>query len=121
MAQKTQFGTTFDRVKYLARRISKTVNREQANIGEAKLAGDYHIEDMVKKFSTIDGMEIPEKLVSELVYHIHKRQQNMVESKHAAEIYIQSIIDENGKFIPMPDMIVSERDGKTVFEYIDQE
>lgn len=118
---KKEYGTSLERVEYLTRRISKTVNREQANVGEAKLAGENHIQNMIEKFSTYEGMEIPKKLVNDLVRHIDTKKANIIESKLVAELYIQCIINEQGEDIPMPDMIVSDRDGKTVFEFIDGE
>ena len=72
-----QYGTSLDRVKYLCTRIWRCMQREDANVGESRLAAEYFLENMV---------------------------------------YCDS-----GKKVESPNMRVTKRKNKTIFNYIGDE
>ena len=139
------FGTTLDRVKYLGHRMANTCERERANLGESKVACDALIEKMTHEFTHLSLKalssgatrkfidSIPEKALEDFVSAIPKEslkemfgtiidaKSKIAETKMAAESFSQCLIDSCGKDLPLPNIRVTERDGKTVFIFVIEE
>jgi len=136
------YGTSLDRVKWLGHRMAATCERELANVGESKLACDYLIENLTEKIKRMKVDDLPKSEINKLIRSvpqetwdafldsvpvevlqslsrsIHTEKSRMAVIRMAAQSFTQCIIDSQGEDMPLPNLEVDERDGKTIFNFI---
>ena len=139
------FGTSLDRVKWLGYRMFKTCERERTSVGESKVSCDYLIEELTDKFRNLKHDDLPKNVITKLMNSvpeeawnnfldavptevlqyifksIHTERSKLAEIKMAAQSFTQCLIDRHGEDVPLPNIEVSERDGKTVFNFVIEE